>query len=278
MDINQWLQNKWLCWGLGPLLSANIGYFGSVLFLELALFSGLFNNSLIAYGAKTRQECIQATRSKFSFMKQFLGSLWVMNGPSVIISIIINTTIMNYMHPITSANIQPPSLKEFTFQVFLLLLINDFFLYWGHRIQHMNEFLWKNFHSFHHQIDTPTAISTVYIDKTDATLQASLPMVIASILLRPHPFVIYTFMGIRLADNAINHSGIDSIITNILFLKVLPFRGAVGHHDAHHKFSNYMTNAKNYGEFFWIWDWMFGTYTNISDLMAARAASNKEKK
>jgi sterol desaturase/sphingolipid hydroxylase (fatty acid hydroxylase superfamily) len=40
----------------------------------------------------------------------------------------------------------------------------------------------------------------------------------------------------------------------------------VGHHDYHHKYSNYSKNAKNYAEFFLVWDQIFGTMTNVSRL------------
>ena len=39
---------------------------------------------------------------------------------------------------------------------------------------------------------------------------------------------------------------------NLLFLKMLPFRASVAVHDAHHKYSNYPKNAKNFGENFWL--------------------------
>jgi sterol desaturase/sphingolipid hydroxylase (fatty acid hydroxylase superfamily) len=42
-------------------------------------------------------------------------------------------------------------------------------------------------------------------------------------------------------------------------LQVLPFRASIGHHDAHHKYSNHALRAKNYGETFWIWDALIGT-------------------
>ncbi len=43
--------------------------------------------------------------------------------------------------------------------------------YCGHRVQHDVEYLWRTRHSFHHQVGTPSPVTTVYIDKDDATLQ-----------------------------------------------------------------------------------------------------------
>ena len=34
-------------------------------------------------------------------------------------------------------------------------------------------------------------------------------------------------------------------------------------HDAHHKYSNYAENAKNFGENFLLWDWAFGTLGKV---------------
>jgi sterol desaturase/sphingolipid hydroxylase (fatty acid hydroxylase superfamily) len=51
----------------------------------------------------------------------------------------------------------------------------------------------------------------------------------------------------------------DCFALDLLTLKFIPGRAKVKHHDRHHKFSNYEKNAKNFGENFWIWDWMFGT-------------------
>lgn len=245
---------------------SNVSFFGSALFLELCLASGQFDDCLITYSANNpRKDCIKATRGRISAFAQLKGCLWVMMGPTVIVSMLVNTFLMNFLNPVTPANEKLPPLQYCILQIALLLICNDFLLYWGHRIQHMNEFLWKNCHWYHHQLDTPTPVSTIYIDKTDATLQGGLPMIIASALLRPHPFVVYAFMAVRVADNAINHSGMDSKLLNFLFLKYLPFRGAVGHHDSHHKYSNYTTNAKNFGEYFYLWDVMFGYVATISD-------------
>src|SRR5262245_49618331 len=39
--------------------------------------------------------------------------------------------------------------QPFWLQVLEVILLSDFFVYWGHRLQHRVEFLWR-FHSVHH--------------------------------------------------------------------------------------------------------------------------------
>uniref|UniRef100_A0A7S4PI00 Fatty acid hydroxylase domain-containing protein n=1 Tax=Paramoeba aestuarina TaxID=180227 RepID=A0A7S4PI00_9EUKA len=138
-----------------------------------------------------------------------------------------------------------------------------FFLYWGHRVQHEVEFLWKNFHYFHHQLITPTPVGTVFIHPIDATLQGGIPILLAAISTQPHPLTFACFAFCRVAENVANHSGTKWSLMDLLFLKCLPFRAGVIHHDSHHKFSNYSRNAKNYGEAFWLWDYVFGTFRNV---------------
>lgn len=192
---------------------------------------------MISYGQKkSRREAIAATRSRIGALTQLKMCLWIMSGPQAILSVVLNTFIMDFLVPINESNEEPPALTRAALQIIALLIIGDFCLYWGHRIQHMNNILWNNCHWFHHQIDSPTPVSTVYIEKTDASLQGGFPIIVAAAVVQPHPFVMYAYIMLRVADNAINHSGVESTVLNILFLKCLPLRGSVSHHDSHHRY------------------------------------------
>lgn len=137
--------------------------------------------------------------------------------------------------------------------------IGDFFLYWGHRIQHEIPYLWENYHKVHHTLETPSATGTLYIHDKDALLQGSLPLIFAIALVRPHSLAAYSYIFFRIFENAVNHSGIEAWWLNVMSLKCLPFRASVRHHDSHHRYSHYGKGAKNYAEFFWVWDYIFGT-------------------
>ena len=214
---------------------------------------------MISYSKKkSRKGALADTHQRISLRSQFLGCLWVLAGPTIVVNMALNIAFMEHLRPIAISDMNSPPWPQFVLQVVEMLLIGDFILYWGHRFQHMSETLWNKCHAYHHQLDTPTALSTIYIDNFDATLQGGLPLIIASAVLRPHPYVVYTFMALRVADNAVNHCGMNSKLINFLFLKYFPGRGAVGHHDYHHKYSNYSSNAKNFGEYFYVWDVLFG--------------------
>ena len=258
--LRPWLSNMWLCWGVGPVLAANLGFFGTALPLE---FLSRYQNQsqFISYSKdKKRESFLEATQKRISFLTQLKYCFWTMFGPTALINGALSAVIFNYLFPFKSEDPLIPALHILVLQVIALLVIGDFGLYWGHRIQHSNAFLWKHCHSLHHQLDTPSPVSTLYIDGIDAFLQAALPILISILIVQPHPISSYIYIILRLSDNAVNHSGLKpNLLIDILTLKFLPFRASVGHHDAHHKYSGYTGSAKNYAEYFWIWDYMFGT-------------------
>eukprot|EP00438_Fugacium_kawagutii_P012455 Skav232883 [mRNA] locus=scaffold1432:224726:226042:- [translate_table: standard] len=136
----------------------------------------------------------------------------------------------------------------------------------GHRALH--EWLWE-YHKYHHSITTPVAISTACIDPLDATIQAGLPRVTA-VTWSPHPLTFYAYMCASVAENVVNHSGLDHWFTQLG--EAGGERPGVGVHDAHHKYSNYAKNAKNFGENFWLWDWAFGTLGKAEERASKKRA------
>jgi sterol desaturase/sphingolipid hydroxylase (fatty acid hydroxylase superfamily) len=189
---------------------------------------------------------------------------WVVFGPTPLISLVGSVYIFSYLYDISddtdlnrkfNSDISP--LKSFV-EFMLLQIVGDFFLYWGHRIQHEIPSLWEH-HKLHHTLETPSPLGTLYIDSLDASLQGAIPILLAIAIVRPHLLMVYVYIFCRISENVLNHSGLDSVLVDTLTLKVLPGRASIAHHDSHHKFSNYPKGAKNYGENFIFWDYLFGT-------------------
>lgn len=280
-------------------MTLNFSFFLYILIFELASNHPDAEKYLIRYNNKShsRKENILLTQKKLSFLTQLYDTALVTLGPSAMINVIVIATLGQRFHPVTNESERFPSLIEFSLHLIVMLLVSDLALYWGHRIQHMNEFLWKNCHSYHHQIDTPTAVSTVSIESTDATLQGGLPVLIALLAIRPHYITFHVCLTLRFLDNVMNHSGLDFSQTppksshsisssfpkdiswyagkmalniawflTLITLKNFSFRAPSSHHDFHHKYSNYTQNAKNFGEYFVIWDRIFGTHSKASEM------------
>lgn len=262
--LMEFLSNRYLCWGVGPVLAYVVAFLLTALPLEILIYQPWMSKYLVTYDAAVpRHEAIANTQKKVSWAAQFKGSLYSLFGPVAIINAIVGFFLLDAAFDVPSSP-YPTSWMRFGVQLLLMEIVGDFFLYWGHRIQHDIPYLWNNCHYLHHKLDTPTPISTIYIDSTDATLQGALPILFAALIVRPdHPVTLYAYTFLRIAENVVNHSGLNSKIVDVLTLKFLPLRASIECHDMHHKYSNYASNAKNYGENFWIWDYLFGTLRSV---------------
>ena len=125
------------------------------------------------FTAISRGEAVAILRKDISFVTQLKDAMWNMLGPMAILNSLVAGLLLPYF-------ISPPdntSEHVFTWtsvwDFCIMYLIGDLGLYWGHRIQHDIEYLWLTRHSYHHKIGSPTPVSTVYIDRDDATLQVS---------------------------------------------------------------------------------------------------------
>jgi sterol desaturase/sphingolipid hydroxylase (fatty acid hydroxylase superfamily) len=279
------LPSNFVLFSVLPFVAANVGYWLTALPLEFILSRVLAERRgqpkgkmreapsvfwwsywfrLIEYGnQKSRADAIDETRSQVPFATQLKGAVVQIAGPMALLGAGGASLLLPHLLP--TATEPWPSLREFGWQLVVMELVGDFGLYWGHRIQHESEYLWEHFHSKHHSVGTPSPVSTLYIDGVDATLQATLPLLLAAVAARAHPVSFIVYVYLRIAENTLNHCGMESPLLDLVSLKFLPGRAANSHHDYHHRYSNYGSatgQAKNYGENFWIWDAAFGTAGN----------------
>lgn len=214
---------------------------------------------------KQRTELAKQDQAKVPLFEQLAWSLYVTCGPPGILNGAVAALLLPFAltTPTSWTDLTPDSLGDALAQFVLLELIGDFWLYWGHRIQHDSQYLWKHYHSFHHSIGTPTPFSTIYIvsphpslnsgvqltiaycqDPIDAALQAAIPIMLAALMVRPDVGILYIYIFLRVGENVVNHSGLEHPVLNFLTLKFLPGRASVNHHDYHHKYSNYSTYVR----------------------------------
>ena len=157
-----------------------------------------------------------------------------------------------------------PSVGRLLLDMFVLSVIADFGLYWGHRLLHASGTLWTHVHSIHHRVAAPTARAVLYIHPLDTIIQQGIPMIVAALIARPTLVSFYAFTLLHLTETTFFHSGLDDsgAVWQLLFLRLwLPLRAGAGHHDGHHRVSNHGggKTPNNLGETFVCWDAMFGT-------------------
>lgn len=253
---------SWVLWGVLPVAAAILGYFIPAICLEGLLRTSWAQERFLRRPSGGRQDAIQKVHEEVATTwKQVRVACWVLFGPTGLLNGMIGAICL----PVICGEHNPawPSIHVILIHLCLMQLVGDFFLYWGHRVQHEVPFLWKHCHSFHHKVHTPTPFSAVYIDPTDATLQAGLPILLSAAVVRPHPYTFAVYSFLRVAENVVNHCGLESGFVNAVTLKWLPGRASISHHDGHHLYSNRAAGAKNFAENFWIWDWAFGTLSTF---------------
>jgi len=265
----QWLENEWLAWSVGPFLAYSMSFAITTLILEVILrFKLISKKYLITYPGSNVRQLSTKTSEKgaetLSVWNQIIQAFWVVSGPAAILNKLVGKPLFSYIdgHPsLVKAYGELPSVTNVFITIIIMEVVGDFFLYWGHRIQHEIPFLWERFHKFHHSLKTPTPVGTLYIDNVDASLQGSLPVLLTWLIVRPHLFCFYLYIFLRIGENVVNHSGINHPLLNLICMKYdFLGRASIAHHDSHHKYSNHPKGAKNYAENFYFWDVLFGTY------------------
>lgn len=135
-------------------------------------------------------------------------------------------------------------------QAIEVVLLSDFFVYWGHRIQHRVPFLWR-FHSVHH--------SAEHLDWLAAHREHPLDTIYTMSLINLPAFA----LGFPLETLAglIAFRGIWAIyIHSNVRLPIGPLRWFIGAPELHHWHHDKDRNAGNYANISPLMDIVFGTY------------------
>lgn len=135
-------------------------------------------------------------------------------------------------------------------QAIEVVLLSDFFIYWGHRLQHRVGFLWR-FHSIHH--------SAEHLDWLAAHREHPIDTVYTMGLINLPVFI----LGFPLQTLAllIAFRGIWAIyIHSNVRLPIGPLRMLIGAPELHHWHHDRARDAGNYANISPIMDLLFGTY------------------
>jgi sterol desaturase/sphingolipid hydroxylase (fatty acid hydroxylase superfamily) len=147
-----------------------------------------------------------------------------------------------------------------------LLLVEDFFRYWAHRIMHESKFLWQ-FHKVHHSPEVLVPFSQMRTHPVNGLVNAirsglAIGIVTgAFLLIFPGKLSMISILGVNIGRFTYNLMGAHLRHSHVW----LSFGPALSHifispamHQIHHsKLARHID--KNYGSQFALWDWMFGT-------------------
>ena len=140
-------------------------------------------------------------------------------------------------------------------QVFLFLLIKDFFRYWFHRALHEVPFLWR-FHAAHHSVKRLYWLNGIRSHPMEAIAQVffyALPFA----LLQPSAEIAMATIIMQLVIGIFQHANMD--------LKLGPWEYifSIGDNHRYHHYPNKEVGDSNYGGELIVWDILFGTFHKV---------------
>lgn len=142
-----------------------------------------------------------------------------------------------------------PSCWSLAWRLVLSLIVDDTWVYFGHRFLH-DKRIYKHIHKFHHTYQSPFAIDAEYEHPVE-TVFLGIGFFTACTLFTNHLLTLWAWLYVRLLVTYDSHLGYD-LPLNIFNL--LPGYNGAREHDWHHKFFN-----GNYAPTFVWWDQLFGT-------------------
>lgn len=154
-------------------------------------------------------------------------------------------------------DVYPPMYRRLL-QLVLNHYLMSFGMYWMHRALHVNPWLWRNIHSFHHWAKHPLSRTTYQDHWFDNFGNALIGHFCAQILIPLDHDFFWISRILRICESLEKHSGVSSWFNIVHSLqRPFPFAQMPHHHDWHHeghKGCNYTFSSIG-----GIWDCIFGT-------------------
>jgi len=185
-------------------------------------------------------------------MMFFSGVLW--SGISkYLVSALLLIQMVEWVEPY-GHQIWPTELPGFA-QVFLFLLLKDFFRYWYHRWMHEVPFMWR-WHAVHHSVERLYWLNGIRSHPLEIIVQ-TLIWAVPLALLQPSPEIVLVSTLMALSIGIFQHSNID------LKLGFWEYIFSIGDNHRYHHYPIKGIGDSNYGGEFIVWDILFGTFHKV---------------
>ncbi|KIM44911.1 hypothetical protein M413DRAFT_442884 [Hebeloma cylindrosporum] len=155
------------------------------------------------------------------------------------------------------------------FQFLSAMFIIDTWQYFLHRLMHVNKFMYKQFHSWHHKLYVPYAFGSLYNHPVEGFLLDSLGAAIAEWatgMTTRQAMLLFTFSTLKTVDDHCGYS-----------LPWDPLQLLTGnnadYHDIHHQVIGIKSNFAQ--PFFIHWDTLLGTRMTREDIERRRQKQSK---
>lgn len=133
-------------------------------------------------------------------------------------------------------------------EVLVVLLIDDVYFYFYHRLMHENKYIYRKIHKIHHRASTPFPSEYLYTHPLEWMIGMIGPFIGITLLGGVSIYSFWLLLIIRNVHELDIHSGLKS---NFL-IKYFPLSGTNEHHDLHHSIldGNYASSFTFLDKFF----------------------------
>jgi len=159
-----------------------------------------------------------------------------------------------------------PGTLSMAWRVALSLVVDDTWVYFGHRALHHRS-IYKYIHKVHHTYTSPFAPDAEYEHPVE-TVVLGVGFFLACTLFTNHLLFMWIWLYVRLLVTYDSHSGYD-LPLNLFHL--MPCYNGAREHDWHHQFFN-----GNYAPTFTWWDRLLGTSVQFEDFERRRKALQQQ--
>jgi sterol desaturase/sphingolipid hydroxylase (fatty acid hydroxylase superfamily) len=187
-------------------------------------------------------------------MMFFSGVVWSIIS-KFLLSMLFIMSLINWLEPF-GRDIWP-TFMPVVIQVFLFILIKDFFRYWYHRWMHEVPFMWR-WHAVHHSAKRLYWLNGIRSHPLEILVQ-TLIWAIPLSLVQPPAEIAMMAVLMSLSIGIFQHANID---TKLGFWEYI-FSIGDNHRYHHHKTSR--VGNSNYGGEVIVWDILFGTFHKPKD-------------
>lgn len=160
-----------------------------------------------------------------------------------------------------------PSFADVIWRLVLSLMIDDAWVYFGHRALHHRS-IYRHIHKVHHTYTSPFAPDAEYEHPVE-TVVLGTGFFLACMFFTNHLVTMWAWLYVRLLVTYDSHSGYDLPLS---MFRLIPFYNGSREHDWHHQFFNGM-----YAPTFTYWDELFGTNAQFKEHERKRLAVQDEK-
>ncbi|KAJ3160576.1 hypothetical protein HDU86_000334 [Geranomyces michiganensis] len=154
-------------------------------------------------------------------------------------------------------------------KIIIASVMLDTYQYWMHRWMHTNRWLYRNFHSVHHELTVLYAFGALYNHPMEGLLMDTVGSGLPTVVLDMHPWTATAFFCIATLKTVDDHCGYALPWDPLQTL----FRNNAVYHDIHHWGKGRMYNFSQ--PFFTFWDVWMGTDYEIEMQKQAVAKSQR---